>query len=55
MLWWVISATKIETQHGRIDEIVTKAAAGERARRSKSNNTNPTTTTMELHGLNGFG
>jgi uncharacterized protein YdeI (YjbR/CyaY-like superfamily) len=33
MLWWVISATKAETQQRRIAEIVTKAATGERARR----------------------
>lgn len=32
MLWWVISATKPETQQRRIDEIVAKAAVGERAR-----------------------
>ena len=32
MLWWVISATKPETRQRRIDEIVAKAAVGERAR-----------------------
>ena len=33
MLWWVISAARSETQRGRINEIVAKAALGERARR----------------------
>ena len=33
MLWWVISAAGAETQRRRIDEIVAKAAIGERARR----------------------
>ncbi len=32
MLWWVISAAKVETQQQRIAEIVAKAALGERAR-----------------------
>jgi uncharacterized protein YdeI (YjbR/CyaY-like superfamily) len=32
MLWWVVSAAKPETQQRRIDEIVAKAAVGERAR-----------------------
>ena len=33
MLWWVISAAKVETRQGRIDDIVVNAAVGERARR----------------------
>lgn len=33
MLWWVISAAKAETAQRRVDEIVAKAALGERARR----------------------
>jgi uncharacterized protein YdeI (YjbR/CyaY-like superfamily) len=32
MLWWVVSAAKPETKQRRIDEIVAKAAVGERAR-----------------------
>jgi uncharacterized protein YdeI (YjbR/CyaY-like superfamily) len=32
MLWWVISAAKAETKQRRVDEIVAKAAIGERAR-----------------------
>lgn len=32
MLWWVISAAKVETRQRRIDEIVARAAIGERAR-----------------------
>ncbi len=32
MLWWVVSAAKDETRNKRIDEIVARAAAGERAR-----------------------
>lgn len=32
MLWWVVSAAKAETKQRRIDEIVAKAAVGERAR-----------------------
>jgi uncharacterized protein YdeI (YjbR/CyaY-like superfamily) len=33
MLWWVISAAKPETAQRRVEEIVEKAARGERARR----------------------
>ncbi len=32
MLWWVVSAAKPDTKQRRIDEIVAKAAQGERAR-----------------------
>lgn len=32
MLWWVVTAAKPETKQRRIDEIVAKAAVGERAR-----------------------
>lgn len=32
MLWWVISAAKVDTQQRRVDAIVAKAAVGERAR-----------------------
>lgn len=33
MLWWVISAAKVETRQARIADIVANAAVGERARR----------------------
>ncbi len=31
MLWWIVSAARAETRAGRIDQIVTSAAKGERA------------------------